>query len=68
MIRKPDIDKFKNITKSIVSNTHKDITKEDINFIKDYIEYTRKIDNIEFPKELHSNVVDFIASDRKSVV
>ena len=66
MIRKPGMDKFNNITKSIVSGNHKEVSKDDISFIKNYIEYTKKKEKIEFPKELHSKVVDFIASLKKN--
>ncbi|MBD3354716.1 hypothetical protein GF361_01885 [Candidatus Woesearchaeota archaeon] len=64
-LRKPDLKKFKKITKNIVSDTVKEASKDDIKFVKDYIEYTKNIKVKEFPKSLQGEVVDFISDLKK---
>ena len=53
--------KFKEITEHIISGGKDEASKEDIKFIKEYIDYINNIKVIEFPKESQSRVVDFIA-------
>jgi replicative DNA helicase Mcm len=65
-IKKPNLKKFKKITESIVADDKKDATKDDIKFIKDYIEHTNKIEKIIFPKNMQRLVVDFIAELKKN--
>jgi len=60
-IKKPDLKKFKKITKNIVSDSNKEVSKDDIKFVKDYIGYTKNVKVEEFPKTLQRKVVDFIS-------
>ncbi len=64
-VRKPDLKKFKKITKNIVSDSFKEASKDDIKFVKDYIEYTNNINVDEFPRSLQGKVVDFISDLKK---
>ncbi|MBR9692108.1 hypothetical protein GOV06_04975 [Candidatus Woesearchaeota archaeon] len=65
LIKKPDLKKFQKITESIVLGDKKEIGKDDIKFVKDYIEYTRNIETIQFPRSIQSKVVNFIAELKK---
>ena len=65
MIRNPDLKKFKRITETIVSGEKKEIGKDDVKFVKDYIEYTKNIETIEFPRSLQPEVVKFISEVKK---
>jgi DNA replicative helicase MCM subunit Mcm2 (Cdc46/Mcm family) len=65
-IRRPDIKRFKQITESIISGMKKELGKEDIKFIKDYIEYTGKTGSLDFPKSLQPNIIEFIAELKKN--
>ena len=65
IIKKPGKKEFKEITEKIVSEEKNELAQEDINFIKSYIEYTNKIDNVEFPKDMQKKAVDFIDDIKK---
>jgi replicative DNA helicase Mcm len=65
IIKKPGKKKFKEITEKIVSDEKNELSQEDIAFIKSYIEYTNKIENVEFPKDMQKKAVDFIDNIKK---
>ena len=65
IVKKPGEKKFKEITAKIVSDEKNELAQEDINFIKSYIEYTSKIENVEFPKDIQKKAVDFIDGIKK---
>ena len=50
---------FLEITKNIVHDDPTVLVNEDINFIKEYVNYAEDL-NVDFPKELEKEVVDFI--------
>ncbi len=58
LIRKPDTEKFKEIASHIAKGDKAKINKNDISFIKSYVEYARSTDP-EFPKDLEKEVVKF---------
>jgi len=64
-IRKPDFRRFREIADKIVSGEKKKVNKADKEFIKDYIEYTNRIEKVEFPKEQQKEIVDFVAQIKK---
>jgi len=66
MIRKPDLEQFKEIAKSIISNEDNDVKKENINFIKGYIEHIQGQEDIDFPKEYQQQIIDFIEDIKKN--
>jgi replicative DNA helicase Mcm len=65
IVKKPGKKEFKEITEKIVSDEKNELEQEDISFIKSYIEYTNKIENVEFPKDMQKKAVDFIDSIKK---
>jgi len=64
-IRKPDFKRFREIADKIVSGNKLNINKADKEFIKDYVDYTNKIEKVDFPKEQQKEVVDFVAQIKK---
>ena len=66
LIRKPDIEKFKKIASNIVEKQKK-INKDDIDFVKDYLDYSNEIvKDIEFSEVNKRRVVDFVAELKKN--
>jgi DNA replicative helicase MCM subunit Mcm2 (Cdc46/Mcm family) len=65
LTRKPDLERFKKITEGIVSGEKSEIGKDDAKFVKDYVEYTRNIETIQFPRSLQPEVVKFISELKK---
>jgi len=59
LIRYPSTKDFLNITRKIVSQDPTILVNEDINFIKEYVNFAEDI-KVEFPKEFEQEVVDFI--------
>ncbi len=66
LIRKPNLKQFIEITKKIVSSENKNLSKEDIDFIKGYINFTYSINNIEFPKDFEQRIINFITEVKKN--
>jgi len=64
LIRRPDIEKFVKITKKIVSEKKPESSKEDLEFVKEYVKY---IDNIkpEFNKALEPMITAFVEEVKK---
>ncbi|MEE9525474.1 MAG: ATP-binding protein [Candidatus Woesearchaeota archaeon] len=60
-IKRPDLKKFKKITEHIVAGEKGELNKDDIQFVKDYIEYVKTVKNVDFPKPIQGKVVEFIA-------
>jgi len=65
IVKKPNAKEFKKITEKIISDEKNELKKEDISFIKSYIEYTDKIENVEFPKDMQKKAVEFIDDVKK---
>jgi len=66
LTRKPDLKKFKQIAEKILSGEKSELSKDDIKFIKDYIEYTKNIETVQFPKSLQPKIVSFVAELKKN--
>lgn len=64
-IRKPDFKRFREIADKIVSGNKINTNQADKEFIKDYVDYTNKIEKVDFPKEQQKEVVDFVAQIKK---
>ncbi len=64
LIRKPDVEEFVKITKSIIRNDNKTIKAEDIKFIKEYIVFAEKI-KVEFDKKLEPIITSFVKEIKK---
>jgi len=65
LIRKPDLNKFVKITRSIVDSKKSKVKDGDISFLKDYINYALKGD-VKIPENLKEQIVDFSRSIKKS--
>ncbi len=63
-IRKPDIEKFMKITRRIVSDKKIIIKDEDIEFIKEYIEYAKNID-VELETGFETRIIEFVKEIKK---
>ena len=59
LTRKQDIKEFMNITDEVLTKKHKNISKNDADFIKKYIEHAKKI-NVEFPNKFNDQIKEFI--------
>ncbi len=59
LIRKPGVEGFVHITKKIVKEKRQKVSKNDQQYIKDYITQSSKID-VEFPKSFEKKVVRFV--------
>lgn len=66
MLRKPDLEQFRKIAKSIILDEEKHTKKEDVNFIKDYISYLQSKEDIDFPKECQKHIIDFVEEIKKN--
>ncbi|MBD3203111.1 AAA domain-containing protein [Candidatus Woesearchaeota archaeon] len=64
LIRKPGVDGFIHITKKIIKDHKKKINKKDMEFVKDYIDYTQRI-CVNFSNKYESDVVSFIKKIKK---
>lgn len=64
-VRKPDLEKFKEIASSIASGKKYELSKGDIDFIKGYIEFVNKKEVHDIRKTLQKKVVDFISDIKK---
>jgi len=58
LVRRPDTKRFREISKHIVHHTKSEHSLADIRFVKDYIDYTERIE-VEFPKSFEKQVGDF---------
>lgn len=64
-IRKPDLERFKEIASSIASGKKTEVSQDDVEFIKAYIDYQRKKDVDDIDKDLQEKIVDFISGIKK---
>ena len=60
LIRKPNLEQFEKITEKIVGEEKQELKQVDVDIIKSYIEYTNKIEKINFPKDMQKRVVEQI--------
>jgi len=65
LIRKPGLERFARITKKIVQNDKMKVNINDMEFIKDYVDFAEQVD-VEFPKEFEKQVVDFSTELKKN--
>ena len=65
LVRKPNIEEFKDITRQIISNKKTNVSEEDIRFIKGFIEYAENIE-VDFPKRFETKVVEFSEEIKKN--
>jgi DNA replicative helicase MCM subunit Mcm2 (Cdc46/Mcm family) len=59
LIRRPDTEEFKEISKKIVSGDRREVTEAEQEFVKDYIEYANSL-NVTFDDELEPMVTGFV--------
>jgi len=59
LIKQPDLKNLLEITKKIAAQDNIILVNEDINFIKDYINFTEDI-KVDFPREFDKEIVNFI--------
>jgi replicative DNA helicase Mcm len=59
LIRKPNLEQFRQITKKIVTGDMSKPNPADIKFIREYISHAEKIETVDFPGSLQKQVVDF---------
>ncbi|MDD5086440.1 MAG: ATP-binding protein [Candidatus Nanoarchaeia archaeon] len=64
LIRKPSLEKFSKITSKIVQNDKARVNKKDVEFIKQYIDFSEEIE-VDFPKEFEKEIVDFSTQLKK---
>lgn len=64
LIRKPGLERFAKITEKIVRDDKMKVNIKDMEFIKDYVDFAEQVD-VEFPKELEKQVVDFSTELKK---
>lgn len=64
LIRKPDIEQFMKITKSIIRRK-KNAKKKDEEFIKEYIKYAEGIE-VSIPKQFERDIMDFVEDIKKN--
>lgn len=65
IIRRPSMEEFKEITRTIVKDQKKEAKKEDIDFIRGYIGYAESI-TIDFPKMLEEEVVTLVTELKRN--
>ncbi len=65
LVRKPDTDEFRGIARSIIRDEKKELDKEDINFLREYIRHAEGL-NIVIPSSMEHQIVDFVAELKKN--
>jgi replicative DNA helicase Mcm len=66
LIRRPDVDEFKKISRSIFSRKKQKLSSETIEFIKKYVQHANQLKEPELPKRFEQEVVDFIAQIKQN--
>jgi len=66
IIRKPDTEKFLKIARNILRENKEIINENDIEFVKGYVEYALKIENVNIPKEFEDEIINFIEKIKKN--
>ncbi len=64
LIRRPGLERFTQITEKIVQDDKVKVSIKDMEFIKGYVEFAEQV-NVEFPKELENQVVNFSTELKK---
>lgn len=67
IIRRPSMDEFKDITRTIVKDHNKEVKKEDIDFIRGYIGYAESM-SVDFPKMLEEEIVTLATELKKNEI
>lgn len=66
IIRKPNTEKFLKIARNILRDTKTSVNQNDIEFVKGYVEYALKLDEINIPKEFEDEIINFIEKLKKN--
>jgi replicative DNA helicase Mcm len=65
VIRRPDVNQFKEISNKIVKDKSRKLTKDDNDFIKAYIEFCKKI-KVKLPSDHEKDIVEFVGDIKKN--
>ncbi len=65
LVKRPDTEEFKEISKKIVKDERKEVPEKDKRFVKDYINYVEDID-VTFDKSLEPMITDFVESVKEN--
>ena len=65
LIRRPNMEEFLRITKSVLNDKKHEVSREDQEFIKEYIDYSFSIEP-SLPKDFENQVIHFISDLKKN--
>ena len=65
LVMNPDVDEFRRIARSIIKDEKKEINKDDVLFIREYIRQSEGI-NVVVPSSMEHQIVDFVADIKKN--
>ena len=65
LVMNPDVDEFRRIARSIIKDEKKEINKDDVLFIREYIRQSEGI-NVVVPSSMEHQIVDFVADLKKN--
>jgi replicative DNA helicase Mcm len=63
-VRKPDVKRFIEIAKKMVSQKESRMSARDVHFVQEYIQFSKTV-KVEFPAELEQRIVDFARRIKK---
>ncbi|MBU0461088.1 MAG: ATP-binding protein, partial [Nanoarchaeota archaeon] len=66
LVRRPDTEQFKHISRRIISGKKQHISEEDIIFVRQYIRYANQLKEPELPKRFEQEIVDFVGDIKQN--
>ena len=66
LVRKHDVEEFRNITKALLNQKSKHLTSKEKDFLKDYIDKAQSIEQVKIPKRFEEEIVDFISDIKEN--
>ncbi|MFC1742317.1 ATP-binding protein [Nanoarchaeota archaeon] len=66
LVRKHDINEFKEITKALLKKGGGKLSARESKFLKEYVEYARSLGEVKIPKKFEQEIVDFIADIKEN--
>ncbi len=66
LVRKHDIEEFKQITKALLNKKKQSLTQKENEFLKEYVRKAHSLGEIKLPKRFEQEIVDFIADIKEN--
>jgi replicative DNA helicase Mcm len=66
LVRKHDIEQFKEITKALLNKSKTDLSEKEKDFLKEYVKQAHSLGDITLPRKFEQEIVDFIADIKEN--